>query len=116
MADETQPQPPKPKASDTYSTDEIVEVFEHLTRNEKSWNQCIAEHGLDPIHVNRTLKILFGEGGGLAKTAVQAFNLGLQFGAMRLDPIDYDEAAEPPCNCMFCQMRRAMEAAEEGES
>jgi len=112
MGDETQPQPPKPKASDTYSTDEIVEVFEHLTRNEKSWNQCIAEHGLDPIHVNRTLKILFGEGNGRAKIAIQAFNLGLQFGAMRLDPIEFDESAEPPCNCMFCQMRRAMEAAE----
>ncbi len=116
MGDGAQQPPPKPKASDTYSTDEIVEVFEHLTRNEKSWMGCIADHGLDPIHVNRTLKILFGEGGGLAKTAVQAFTLGLQFGAMRLDPIAYDPEAEPPCNCMFCQMRRAMEAAEGEES
>lgn len=97
------------------STDEMVEVYEHLARNEKSWSQCIADHGLDPINVNRTLKVLFGEGEGLANVAVQAFNLGLQFGAMRLDPVEYDADVEQPCQCVFCAMQRAAEAQERGE-
>lgn len=115
MSEQASP-PPAPKASDTYSTDELVEVYEHLARNDKSWNECIADHGLDPIHVNRALKVLFGEGEGRARIAVQAFNLGLQFGAMRLSPVQFDPAVEAPCNCMFCQMRRSIEAnLEDGE-
>jgi hypothetical protein len=106
--------PPPPAAGDTYSTDEIISVFEHLARNTKSWDACVADHGLEPVYVGRTLKTIFGEGGGIGKTATQAFVLGLQFGAMRLPPVEYDESQEKPCNCMFCQMRRAIEESEGG--
>lgn len=102
--------PPPPAAGDTYSTDEIMEVFEHLARNEKPWNKCIADHGLSPIHANRALKIIFGEGNGLAAASQRAFVLGLQFGAMRLPPAEWNPDDEQPCNCMFCQMRRMLES------
>lgn len=103
-------------ADDTYSTDQIVEVYEHLVRNDKSWLACVADHGLDPILSNRALKVLFGEGeGNVAKVGVQAFVLGLQFGAMRLDPVEFDPELERPCECLFCQMRRAAEAGQPGE-
>jgi len=104
--------PPQPAASDTYSTDEIMEVFEHLARNERSWNKVIADHGLNPIAVNRTLKIVFGEGNGIGQAVQRAMVLGLQFGAMRLEPVEWNPDDEAPCNCMFCQMRRAIEGQE----
>lgn len=91
-------------AGEQYSTDQIVEVYEHLVRNEKTWLACIADHGLDPIYSSRALKIVFGDGeGNLAKAGLQAFVLGLQFGAMRLDPVEFDPELERPCECLFCR-------------
>jgi len=112
--DPREQKPPPPAAGDAYSTDEIMAVFEHLATNERSWNACIADHGLNPVHANRALKVVFGEGNGLAKAAQRAFVLGLQFGAMRLPPAEWDPDQEPPCNCLFCQMRRTIEESEGG--
>jgi hypothetical protein len=93
-----------------FTTDEIIAVYEHLARNDRSWSACIADHGLDPMLVNRAFRVFFDSGDGRLRTAVEAFVLGLQFGAMRLDPVDYDESAEPVCNCFFCMLRRSAEA------
>jgi hypothetical protein len=95
-------------ADETFSTDEILQVFEHLASRDESWGEVVAEHGLDPIKVGRVLKVVFPTGHGNQETATKALVLGLQFGAMRLEPFEGYE--EKPCECPVCVLRRAAEA------
>ena len=73
-----------------FNTDEIIDVFEHLRGRKDSWSVCMAEHGLDPEKVGRAFTSIFESGEGRIATAAQAFILGLQFGAMRLEPFPFD--------------------------
>lgn len=98
----------KAAAGDPQTTDEILQVFEHLVENEKTWAEFIAVHGLDPEKVARAFRVAFDTGGGQQAVATKAFVLGLQFGAMRLDAFEGYE--EKPCGCLFCSLRRAAEA------
>lgn len=101
-----------------FNTDEMIDVIEHLMKQtDKTWGEVTAEHGLDPFKVKRALASVFPSGDRRLEIALQAFCWGLQFGAMRLAPFPYEAEAEPPCNCILCQLRRAAEAAEgEGEA
>lgn len=97
-----------------FSTDEMIDVLEHLRKDsEKTWSLHAAEHGLDPFKVKRAVASVFPEGEGKQRIAVEAFAWGLQFGAMRLAPFPYDQEAESPCQCILCQLRRAVENADE---
>ncbi len=107
MADETAAETP---AEEIFTTDEILQVYEHLTANDKSWGECVAGHGLDPEKIARAFRVMFETGGGQQKVATKAFTLGLQFGAMRLSPFEGYE--EKPCNCPVCVLARAAEAAQ----
>lgn len=100
--------------TEPFSTDEILQVFSHLAKNDQSWGELIASHGLDPEKTARAFRVAFDSAGGQQKVATQAFALGLQFGAMRLDPFEGYE--EKPCGCPFCVLLRAAEAeAKESE-
>lgn len=94
-------------------TDGILQVFQHLVNNEKSWSECIADHGLDPEKVKRAFCATWETGDGRHEVAVQAFVLGLQFGAMRLSPFEGYE--EKPCECLICTLRRTAEAQARGD-
>lgn len=96
-------------ADEAFSTDEILQVYEHLAANEETWGELIASHGLDPQKVARAFMVSFPIGDGNQQTATKAFALGLQFGAMRLEKFEGYE--EKPCECPFCLLRRAAEAA-----
>lgn len=101
-------QSPPPSIS---STDEILDVFEHIRKAETTWLQHFADHGLKPEAVQRALQAEFEAGDGRLKAAISAFAFGLAFGAMRLEPIAYNPEEEKPCDCSFCQFRRMLEGA-----
>lgn len=112
MADEK-----REPTSDDFDTDGILAVDEHLTRNPKSWSALIADHGLDPEKASRAVHLVAKPSDDLEyKAAVRAFVLGLQFGAMRLEPIEYDPKQEDNCACILCVIRRAAEAGAEPEA
>jgi hypothetical protein len=99
----------------TLDTDAIVDVFHHLQRNEKPWLEIICEQGLDGVKVKRALEVVFPQGDQRINVAVQAFALGAQLGAMRLDPVPFDAKEADTCQCLLCTFRRAAESAEEAE-
>lgn len=101
-----------------FSTDEIIEVYEHLKKRNESWMQIWAEQGMVPSHVERAVAAIWSpmEDGKAIRAAGEAFALGLQFGAMALAPIPYDPKEDDNCECLFCQMRRSMEAQAEAEA
>jgi hypothetical protein len=101
-------------AAQRFDTDGIVQIMEHLAENEKTWAEHFAGHDLDPVTVDRALKVIVPEGDGRGKAAAMGFALGLQLGAMRLEPIPYEPEREKPCNCPVCLLRRALEDAAGG--
>lgn len=111
MAEETSSaQPPE-----AFSTDEIIDVYEHLAKRPEPWPAIWAEHGMPSKSTGRALEAIFPYENLVACRA--AFALGLQFGAMRLAPVAFDEKeSDDNCQCVICQFRRQVEAQARGES
>lgn len=100
-----------PQAQQTFTTDEIIEVFDHLKNRPEPWGQIWCEHGMEPKYASRALSAIFPGTVEELRQFGAAFALGLQFGAMRLAPIEYveDEPVDN-CQCFICQLRRTAEA------
>lgn len=88
----------------------MIKVSEHLnSRGEegKTAGQHLAEHGLAAEDCTNIL-VLIEDAAPTTREAIRsAFLLGIQLGAMRLDPIEYVEPETEPCDCLICSLMRA---------
>lgn len=100
----------------TLTTDEIIDICDNITRQGeegKSVAKHLAEHGLDTVIINRVILTIAASaiadspsGKEVLMGARGAFLLGLQLGAMRLEPIDFEEPDREPCTCILCRLQR----------
>ena len=103
---------------DALTTDQILDIYESLENTDKAMPQLLAEHGIPNLQMTRAANVLVNVGQGRAVAFSIGLALGLQIGAMRLDPIEYNPEDEPKqehdnCNCMLCQIRRMAEGEDE---
>jgi hypothetical protein len=102
---------------DGLSTDEILDIATHIDKNTESTAEFMASKGLDFNVCKRVVDCIVPEGDQRKLAWQSGFILGLQLGAMRLDPIEFVPVAEgdkteQPCHCLVCELHRMAEGAE----
>lgn len=104
---------------DKLDTDAILDVAKHIEESKKPTPEFLCDHGLEFNKVLRALQVMVPGGEGRLEAAQAGFLIGLQLGAMRLDPLPWEpppEGDKPPCNCIICSIERMMEQGGGGES
>lgn len=103
-------------------TDDLLNMYENLysnNKNRRGFMENVASHGLDYKAVQRTLACMCSKADqvDVLEIAAACFGLGLQVGAMRLDPVEPPEEGKGKnCTCIACTMARMLGAEfEEGE-
>jgi len=101
---------------DRLSTDEILDIAEHIEKNGGNVGEFLAAKGLEFEKIKRAVECLVPEGERRRQSYQGGILLGLQLGAMRLDPIEFtppQENEKPKCNCLLCQIERTVQEADE---
>lgn len=95
------------------TTDALLDMLDHITEQNSDIPEFVAKHGISYRQYERISAALVSPGDGRSKAFQAGLVLGLQVGAMRLDPVEYDPAEKPPCNCIACQIERALGEGED---
>jgi hypothetical protein len=98
------------------STDDILDVATHIEKVQQSSGEFLAGKGLDFEKAKRAIEVLVPGGEGRRQAYQGGFILGLQLGAMRLDPIEFtptEEDEKKECQCILCELERVAREIQE---
>lgn len=105
--------------NDELTTDHILDIYNHLEKSNKTMPELLADHGITNLHMTRAANVLVSKSDESQAAFSIGLAIGLQLGAMRLDPIEFvaesEDNTKSTCNCLMCSLQRIAEEIKDAE-